>query len=70
MGKLLKSKEIRRAILRLMGVLHDEGHKISPFEALLWRVFDDSPLIVYVDDAWQVTTFPKIPIEVVFTAEM
>lgn len=67
---LLPNKYIRMNILRLLNIMMREDQYYSTLSRLLWLVYENKPLAIFVDDAGRVTTSPEIPIEVVYTSEL
>lgn len=70
MSKILNSKAVRLAVLRLLVVLDDEGFTKSRLSYLLWEVFLNHPVIITITDnhpgGFGLSVDPEIPHKVVF----
>jgi hypothetical protein len=61
----------RTAIISLVMKLQDIGFsRDNALIRLLWTVWSEQPITIWIDDAGRVSTTPKIPIKVVYTAEL
>ncbi len=64
------AKKVRVSLLRMLGVLYNENRQASCMAYMLWLMYEDKPLQVFVDSAGRVRTDPRIPIKVVYSEEM